>query len=105
MLLVWTSKKKERKFGYIKDHEKEKGRSENKAGIVAILKKTVIEYEWIYIVVGILGNLFFFTGSMFLLSGQATETVSTYLWIAGSFNMLLGNLGKGLVKYYRSHKL
>lgn len=56
------------------------------------------DYEWIHVCLGLLGNLTFFIGSIFFL-WESLKTAGVWLFIIGSFLMLIGSIGGGLTKY------
>lgn len=66
------------------------------------VQSLVREYEWFHTTVGILGNLTFFVGSIFFLFADL-KTVGTWLFIIGSFGMLIGALGRALVDHIEEH--
>lgn len=54
------------------------------------------EYEWFHTTVGICGNLAFVVGSVLFLF-ESLKTAGVWLFILGSFGMLIGALGRALV--------
>ena len=62
------------------------------------LRAFLKEYEWIHLTLGIIGNISFFVGSIFFLY-ESLKQAGTWLFIIGSFGMLIGSLGNALVKY------
>ncbi|MFC4358187.1 YrhK family protein [Halobium salinum] len=62
------------------------------------LRVLVQEYEWIHLSLGILGNVLFFVGSVLFLFESVTR-LDIYTFIVGSFLMLVGAVGKALVRY------
>lgn len=56
------------------------------------------DFEWIHITLGLFGNLTFFIGSVFFLY-ESLKTAGIWLFIIGSFFMLVGSIGSGLVRY------
>ncbi len=63
----------------------------------------VRDYQWFHTTVGILGNLTFFVGSIFFLF-ETLKTVGTWLFIIGSFGMLVGALGHALVDHIEKER-
>ena len=62
------------------------------------LKKLVQEFGWIHLSLGLIGNIAFFAGSiLFLPALKAFKTVGVWLFILGSFLMMIGALGRFLV--------
>ena len=61
------------------------------------------DYEWIHICLGLFGNLLFFVGSIFFL-WESWKTVGVWLFIIGSFLMLVGSIGSGLTQYIQRKK-
>ncbi|MCU7556029.1 YrhK family protein [Alteromonas sp. ASW11-19] len=62
------------------------------------LKLIVNEYGWIHISLGLFGNITFFVGSiLFLPTFEEYKTLGVWLFIIGSFFMLIGSLGRLLV--------
>ena len=57
-------------------------------------------FEWIHVALGVIGNASFAVGSVFFLS-ESTRQVGTWLFIVGSFGMLIGSVGSAIVKYAR----
>lgn len=59
------------------------------------LRRLVHEYGWVHLSVGIAGNFTFFAGSICFLPtfSDAVKTAGVWLFIVGSFLMLLGALG------------
>jgi hypothetical protein len=62
------------------------------------LRTIVKEYQWIHLVLGIMGNITFLIGSILFLS-ESLQHAGTWMFIVGSIGMLIGNLGSALVKY------
>lgn len=62
------------------------------------LKRFFDDFEWIHIVLGITGNLTFFAGSIFFFQ-ESLKYEGTWLFVIGSFLMLVGSIGSGLVRY------
>lgn len=58
----------------------------------------VHKYRWVHLSLGLFGNTAFFVGSvMFLPSFAAWKTFAVWLFIGGSFFMLIGAIGQLLV--------
>tara|TARA_Y100000766_G_C18427068_1_gene374901 strand:+ start:114 stop:368 length:255 start_codon:yes stop_codon:yes gene_type:complete len=76
------------------------------------LKTLVQEYGWIHTGLGLLGNVAFFVGSVVFLPslekweavGVEWQTVGVWLFIFGSFFMLVGTAGNLLVKVYEARE-
>lgn len=67
------------------------------------IKKLVQDYGWFHLSLGVLGNVMFFAGSVsFLPALEAYRTVGVWLFIVGSFLMLIGSLGRLLVDLWES---
>jgi hypothetical protein len=60
----------------------------------------ITEYKWIYTILGIIGNVCFFVGSIFFLF-ETLQTAGTWLFIFGSLGMLIGSLGSAIVMAQR----
>jgi hypothetical protein len=65
-----------------------------------VVRETVHDYEWVHTLIGLFGNLAFFVGSVFFF-WEAWKTLGIWLFVVGSFAMLLGSLGSGLVRWER----
>ncbi|MGV0819370.1 YrhK family protein [Martelella sp. AMO21009] len=62
------------------------------------IRTLVGEYGWIHLSLGLLGNIGFFVGSIFFLpSLEQYKTLGVWLFIVGSFFMLIGAVGRLLV--------
>jgi hypothetical protein len=62
------------------------------------IKVLVQDYGWIHLSLGLLGNVTFFVGSvMFLPRFEPYKLFGVWLFIVGSFLMLLGSIGRLLV--------
>jgi hypothetical protein len=66
----------------------------------APLRVFLHDYEWIHTGIGLFGNLLFFVGSVFFL-WVSWQTAGVWLFILGSFAMLLGSLGEAFVRWER----
>lgn len=74
------------------------------------LKTLVQDYGWIHTGIGVVGNIAFFVGSVFFLpslaeaevAGITWKTAGVWLFIFGSFLMLVGAAGELLVKLYEA---
>ena len=64
------------------------------------LHELVIDYEWIHICLGLIGNLAFVVGS-FLFFSESTKQWALWLFVIGSSGMLIGSIGSAFVKYER----
>ena len=63
----------------------------------------VQEYGWVHTGLGLLGNVSFFAGSILFLPAFAPwKTTGVWLFIVGSFLMLIGALGNLLVKVWET---
>lgn len=58
------------------------------------------QFEWIHVGLGLIGNASFAIGSVFFLS-EETRQVGVWLFIVGSFGMLIGSIGSAIVKGVR----
>lgn len=54
-------------------------------------------FEPIHTGIGIFGNIAFFVGSIFFLFA-GLKTVGTWLFIVGSFGMLIGGVGRAIIR-------
>lgn len=69
------------------------------------LKIIVQDYGWIHTSVGLLGNIAFFLGSiLFLPQFEEWKVTGVWLFIVGSFLMLVGALGNLLVGLFEKDK-
>lgn len=67
------------------------------------LKTLVRDYGWIHLSLGLLGNAMFFMGSiLFLRRFEALQTIGVWLFVLGSFLMLIGSLGRLLVELWET---
>ncbi len=64
------------------------------------VKTFVNKYKWIHTIIGIIGNVCFFVGSIFFLL-ESVQTIGTWLFIIGSFGMLVGSIGSAIVMAHR----
>lgn len=63
------------------------------------LKTLVHDFGWIHLSLGLLGNALFLIGSVFFLPAFEDQmTVGVWLFIVGSFLMLVGAAGRLLVE-------
>ena len=63
-----------------------------------VIKVLVQDYSWIHLTLGLLGNLTFFVGSaLFLPALEEYKVLGVWLFIIGSFLMLIGSVGRFLV--------
>ncbi|EFL10025.1 predicted protein [Streptomyces sp. AA4] len=67
------------------------------------VKSFVREFPTIHLVVGVLGNVIFFVGSVLFLSAS-TELLAIWLFIIGSLGMMLGAIGQAVYIHER-HRL
>lgn len=58
------------------------------------------DFPWIHLGIGIFGNVTFIVGSVFFLF-PGLQAAGIWLFIFGTFGMLLGSLGEVLVRYER----
>ncbi len=63
-----------------------------------VAREFVIEFDWIHITLGLIGNLSFLVGSVFFL-WESLKSVGVWLFIIGASGMLVGSIGGGIVKY------
>lgn len=61
------------------------------------MRQLAQDYEWFHTVLGLLGNLMFFVGSVLFLFEPA-KVVGIWMFIVGSFGMLVNSLGSAVVK-------
>lgn len=61
-----------------------------------MLDRIVQDYEWVHTLLGIVGNVSFFVGSVFFLF-EPLKTAGIWLFIVGSAGMLVGSVGRALV--------
>ena len=67
------------------------------------LKTIVKDYGWIHLSLGLFGNAMFFAGSLlFLPAFEEYKTLGVWLFIFGSFFMLIGAVGSLLVGIYKT---
>ncbi|WP_372750450.1 YrhK family protein [Litorivivens sp.] len=63
-----------------------------------VIRTIVNDYSWIHLSLGLLGNITFFVGSiLFLPQFEPYKTFAVWLFISGSFLMLIGSTGRLLV--------
>ena len=63
------------------------------------LRLIVKDFGWVHTSLGLLGNVMFFVGSVFFLpSFSSVQTLGVWLFIIGSFLMMIGALGELGVK-------
>lgn len=59
-------------------------------------QELIRHYSWIHTTLGLIGNTCFFIGSiLFLLE---FHDIAVWLYISGSFGMLVGSLGDAIIK-------
>ncbi|MBB3034113.1 YrhK family protein [Alteriqipengyuania lutimaris] len=69
------------------------------------LRLIVKDFGWIHNSLGLLGNVLFFVGSiLFLPAFESHQTLGVWLFIMGSFLMLVGALGELGVKIVDSRE-
>jgi hypothetical protein len=61
------------------------------------------EFPAVHLAIGVVGNVIFFVGSV-LFIWHVTEVVAIWLFIIGSFGMMLGAVGQAVYSYER-HRL
>lgn len=66
-------------------------------GAYEAIRRVAEDYEWFRTAVGIAGNLMFFVGSILFLF-EATKVAGIWLFIVGSFGMLVSAIGNAIVK-------
>jgi len=65
----------------------------------------VQDYGWIHLSLGLIGNFSFFIGSVFFLPQfEQYRLAGVWLFVAGSFLMLIGSLGRLLVDVLEEEK-
>ncbi len=63
------------------------------------------DFGWIHLSLGLLGNAAFFIGSiLFLPALEPYKSLGIWLFISGSFGMLIGALGRLLVTLYENEE-
>lgn len=63
------------------------------------------DYGWIHLFLGLAGNIAFFIGSLFFLSdAEHYKTLGTWLFVFGSFFMLIGATGRLCVDLRDRHR-
>lgn len=67
------------------------------------VEELVQDYEWFHTMLGILGNVLFFVGSVMFLF-ESARTVGVWLFIVGSFGMAVGSVGAALVRRARRRR-
>lgn len=85
-------------------HTRRPIRERQKTLITRFFKTLVQDYGWIHLSIGLLGNGLFFVGSiLFLPQLEQYQTLGVWLFIIGSFFMLIGSLGRLLVSLWSEH--
>lgn len=70
------------------------------------LKTIIKDYGWIHLSLGLFGNGMFFAGSfLFLPTFEEFKTIGVWLFIFGSFFMLIGAVGSLLVGVWKKDSL
>lgn len=66
-----------------------------------IIRTLVQDYGWVHLSLGLLGNIAFFVGSiLFLPTFESYKIVGVWLFIIGSFFMMIGAIGRLLVSLW-----
>jgi hypothetical protein len=65
-----------------------------------VVEEFVQDYEWVHTILGIVGNVSFFVGSVFFLV-ESLKTAGVWLFIIGSFGMMIGSIGRVIVNRAR----
>lgn len=66
------------------------------------IKTAVQDFGWIHLSLGLCGNILFFVGSiLFLPVFEPWKTLAVCLFIAGSFLMMIGAVGRLLVDLFK----
>jgi YrhK-like protein len=65
------------------------------------VQKVARDYESAHMALGIAGNAMFFVGSIFFLF-EPLKTAGVWLFIIGSFGMLVGSVGSKILKSVHS---
>jgi hypothetical protein len=69
------------------------------------VKTLVQEYGWVHLSLGLLGNAAFFIGSILLLPGlHEMRAFAIWLFVIGSFLMMVGALGRLLVSLWQQER-
>lgn len=74
------------------------------------ISRLISDFRWIHRGLGLIGNFSFFVGSVCFLYqallgfGLVIGELGVWLFIIGSFGMLIGSLGEAMVRYER-HRL
>jgi len=70
--------------------------------LIHLAKRTVQDYGWIHLSLGLMGNCAFFVGSiLFLPVLHSYKVIGVWLFIVGSFLMMVGALGRLLVDLWK----
>lgn len=67
-------------------------------------RRLAADFQWLHQGIGIFGGLTFFVGSIFFLWKDPIQIIGVWLFIFGSFGMLIGNVGSFIVKYERHER-
>lgn len=67
------------------------------------VKSFIREFPAVHLAIGVVGNVIFFVGSV-LFIWDATEIAAIWLFIIGSFGMMLGAIGQAVYIHER-HRL
>lgn len=65
---------------------------------VKLVRSFIRDFPWIHIFLGLGGNLSFFIGSILFLWTQY-EQAGVWLFIIGSFGMLIGSIGQAFIRW------
>lgn len=68
-----------------------------------VVKEAVRDYEDVHTGLGIVGNVSFFIGSVFFLF-EGLKTAGVWLFIIGSFGMMVGSIGQAIVRAERRRR-
>lgn len=66
--------------------------------------RLISDFRWVHTGLGLIGNLSFFVGSVCFLYQGLIKDIGVWLFIIGSFGMLIGSLGEAVARYER-HRL
>lgn len=59
--------------------------------------RLVEDFHWLHTMLGLVGNVSFFVGSVFFL-WEATKLAGIWLFIVGALGMMLGSIGDAVAK-------
>lgn len=66
----------------------------------ADIRRLINDFRWVHSILGLIGNLTFFIGSIFFF-WEITKAAGIWLFVIGAFGMLIGSAGEIVVKYER----